>query len=85
MSRTLEIAERIAQTKGWKVNPDRKYAQEIIDGLNQNKNTKGKYYCPCKVVTGDLERDKDIICPCKDSQKEINEMGHCHCNLFHEK
>ncbi len=85
MSRTLEIAERIAKVKGWKVNPDKKAAQEIIDGLNRNKETKGKYYCPCKIVTGDPEVDKDIICPCKDAQKEIDEMGHCHCGLFYAK
>lgn len=85
MSRTLDIAEKIAETKGWKVNPDKKAAQEIIDGLNNNKNTKGAYYCPCKVVMGDPEKDKTIICPCKDSQKEINETGHCHCVLFFAK
>jgi ferredoxin-thioredoxin reductase catalytic chain len=82
MSRTLETAEKIAKVKGWKVNPDKKAAQEITDGLNKNKETKGAYYCPCKVVTGDKEVDKAIICPCKNSQNEIDEMGHCHCGLF---
>ncbi|NVM54271.1 MAG: ferredoxin:thioredoxin reductase [Candidatus Helarchaeota archaeon] len=85
MGRTLETAEKIANKKGWKVNPDRKAAQEIIDGLNKNKEIKGRYYCPCKLVTGDPEVDKDIICPCKDSQKEIDAMGHCHCGLFYKK
>ncbi len=84
MSRTLEIAEKIAKTKGWKVNPDRDAAQGIIDGLNKNKETKGKYYCPCKVVMGDPEVDKNIICPCKDAQKEIDQTGNCHCTLFFE-
>ncbi|MFX1295833.1 MAG: ferredoxin-thioredoxin reductase catalytic domain-containing protein [Promethearchaeota archaeon] len=82
MSRTLEITKKIAKVKGWKVNPDKEYAQAIIDGLNKNKETKGRYYCPCKVCTGDLEKDKDIICPCKESQMEIDSDGHCHCGLF---
>ena len=82
MSRTLETAEKIAKVKGWKVNPDKEYAQGIIDGLNRNKELKGKYYCPCKVVTGDPEIDKAIICPCKESQFEIDRDGVCHCGLF---
>ena len=82
MSRTLEIAEKIAEKKGWKVNPDKSYAQMIIDGLNKNKEQKGKYYCPCKVTTDNPEVDKEIICPCKDSQAEIDKDGHCHCRLF---
>lgn len=82
MSRTLETAEKIAKIKGWKVNPDKKLAQEIIDGLNKNKELKGKYYCPCKVAIGDPEIDKAIICPCKDSPMEVARDGRCHCGLF---
>lgn len=84
MSRTLEISEKIAKTKGWKVNPSKEEAQTVVDGLNKNKETRGAYYCPCKLVTGDSEVDKAIICPCRDSQKEIDQMGHCHCGLFYE-
>ncbi len=84
MTRTREISERIAKVKGWKLNPNNNEVQEILNGLNKNKETKGNYYCPCKVVTGDPGVDKDIICPCKNSQNEINQMGHCHCGLFHE-
>ena len=82
MPRTLETAEKIAKTKGWKVNPNKEIAQTIIDGLNKNKETKGRYYCPCKVTTGDPSVDKDIICPCQYREADVEEYGSCYCNLY---
>ena len=85
MSWTIEKAEKVAEKKGWKVNPDKKYAQEIIEGLNKNKEKKGKAFCPCRVVTGDPEEDKKIICPCIYSPMEILQDGKCHCGLYVKK
>ena len=80
--RTVEISQKIADKKGWKLNPNMEEVKVIIDGLNNNKKTKGSFYCPCKVTTGDKQRDAEIICPCKNSQNELNADGFCHCRLF---
>lgn len=82
MVMTLDIAEKVARRKGWRINPDRAHAQEVIDGLNILKKKKGRYYCPCKVVTGDPDRDRKVICPCADAQSEIDANGVCHCGLY---
>ena len=80
--RTVEISKKIAEKKGWKLNPNMEEVNTIIEGLNRNKKEKGAFYCPCKVTTGDKARDAEIICPCKNSQNEINMDGFCHCRLF---
>ncbi|NHI93492.1 MAG: ferredoxin:thioredoxin reductase [Candidatus Lokiarchaeota archaeon] len=82
--RTVEISKKIAKVKGWKLNPDMERVEFVIKGLNKNKKEKGYFYCPCKIVFGDIEKDKRIICPCQDSQMEIDRDGHCHCELFYK-
>jgi len=46
------------------------------------KKEKGKNYCPCRIVTGNKNRDKEIICPCVFHRGEIELHEHRHCNLF---
>ena len=42
----------------------------------------GERYCPCRIRSGDTEKDRLIICPCAYHEDEIENEGHCHCNLF---
>ncbi len=37
-------------------------------------------HCPCKHSDSDQE-----MCPCSEHYAEIEEMGHCTCNLFLKK
>ena len=74
----LTRAKRDAAAYRWKMNPSRDFVQAIVKGLIKNKHEHGEYYCPCKVVTGDKEKDADIICMCKDAR----ERGECLCKLF---
>ena len=82
MSRSYEDIEKIAKKKDWKVNTDKEYVNKIIDGLNHNKKTKGRFYCPCKIPTGNQIEDSKIICPCKYATNEISKNGICHCGLY---
>jgi len=45
----------------------------------------GKPYCPCRKVTGDPERDRVIICPCKYHVNELKKYHTCLCGLYREK
>ncbi len=65
-----------------RLNPDTKIVDRVIDGLLMRKVKFGHAYCPCRLVTGDRERDKKIICPCVYHIDEIEREGECHCNLF---
>lgn len=67
---------------GLKVNPDQRVLDVVIRGLARNCKRFGKPYCPCRLRTGDKEKDREIECPCVFHQEEIDTVGHCHCNLF---
>ena len=60
-------AELYAKAKGYELTP---CADRIINRcLNACKGC-----CPCDVSRGS--------CPCGEHEREIEEQGHCHCNLF---
>jgi len=73
---------RYAESQGFKLNPDEKFVDSIIQGLLKNEAKYGYRYCPCRVVTGDRAKDAKNICPCVYHKDEIKTMGHCHCGLF---
>lgn len=81
----LAWAERYAKKKGFVLNQNAKELADIISGLSRNKINFGKQYCPCRLRTGDKEKDRDIICPCIYHRDEIEKDGHCHCMLFFKK
>lgn len=80
-----EISERYynyAISQGFRLNPDKKTTDRVINGLLENEKKHGKKYCPCRRVTGDAEKDAKIICPCAYHKDEVAKDGHCVCNLF---
>ena len=81
----LEGLKKYAEKNGYMLNPDKKIRETIVEGLLRNKQKYGRLYCPCRRVTGDKDKDKDIICPCKFHKEEIERFGMCHCMLFVKK
>lgn len=75
-------AQEYAEKSGLALNPDKHIVERIIEGLLRNEDKHGEKYCPCRVRTGDKEKDKAIICPCIYHRDEIEKDGHCHCRLF---
>ncbi|MDR0362340.1 MAG: ferredoxin:thioredoxin reductase [Planctomycetota bacterium] len=63
-------------------NPEPGVVDEILGAMIKRREKFGEYYCPCRVVSGDKERDAKIICPCVYHVEEIAERGFCHCRLF---
>lgn len=78
----IEKYKEYAKKNGFKLNPNEEVVKGLINGLLANEKKYGERYCPCRVVTGDKEKDKDKICPCKWHKDEIREMGSCYCGLF---
>ncbi len=76
-------AEEYARKHGYRLNPNEKQLNVVLRGLARIKGRTGEQYCPCRVRSGDTEKDKIIICPCVYHEDEITKEGHCHCNLFH--
>jgi len=65
-----------------KYNPNKKIVNNVIKRLLINKKEHGEIYCPCRIITEDNKKDKEIICPCVFHRGEIELQEHCHCNLF---
>jgi ferredoxin-thioredoxin reductase catalytic chain len=73
---------KYAESQGFRLNPDDGIVVMICRGLLANQKNHGARYCPCRMVTGNKEEDRNIICPCIYHRDEIAKDGHCHCNLF---
>jgi len=73
---------KYAEDNGFKLNPDEKAVDRVINGLLENEKKHGEKYCPCRRVTGDKEEDAKKICPCIWHKDEISKDGHCLCRLY---
>ncbi|MBN2330533.1 MAG: ferredoxin:thioredoxin reductase [Candidatus Aenigmarchaeota archaeon] len=82
VEKMVEWYKGYAKRSGFRLNPDMKIVEAICLGLLANEQKHGARYCPCRMVTGDKEEDKKIVCPCVYHKDEIKKMGHCHCRLF---
>ncbi|HOT94874.1 MAG TPA: ferredoxin-thioredoxin reductase catalytic domain-containing protein [Methanoregulaceae archaeon] len=78
-------AEAEAESNGIRLNPDERQLAVVIRGLVRNRERFGERYCPCRIRTGDPEKDQQIICPCIFRDEELKADGRCHCNLFFTK
>ncbi len=76
-------AEREAELTGFRLNPDERQRRTVIKGLIRNRERFGAQYCPCRIRSGDPEKDAAIVCPCVHREEEVAVEGRCHCNLFH--
>jgi len=74
----LARAKRNAAAHKFKLNSNKKVISTLIDGLIHNKHQNGEYYCPCKIMTGDKEKDAENICMCREARED----GRCVCGLF---
>ncbi len=77
--------EAYAEAKGLRLNPDEEMVSRVIRGLVKRQQKFGKPYCPCRVVTGDPEKDDKCVCPCDYHMEEIARDGICYCRLFTSK
>lgn len=86
LSKNIEAwAESYAEENNFRLNDDDRQRNAVIKGLAKNKLKFGERYCPCRIRSGDSEKDKEIICPCIFHKEEIERDGNCHCYLFYRK
>ena len=77
-----EWTEKYANKVGYRLNPDREALDYVLDGLAIKLEKFGRRYCPCRIVTGNEDEDRKIVCPCIYHKKEVERDGNCHCELF---
>ena len=66
-----------AEAAGYHLNPDREFTLGLVEGLLINEARYGYWACPCRLATGDKERDLDIICPCDYRDADLLDWGAC--------
>lgn len=89
MTLTIEFvrkrAEADAKTYGYYLTPQQDLLQMFLEGLKTNEERYGYPVCPCRLGTGKLDLDRDIICPCDYRDPDVAQYGACYCRLYVNK
>jgi ferredoxin-thioredoxin reductase catalytic subunit len=85
LEKVRQRTESDAKTYGYYLNPDPNFLQDLLEGLRKNEERYGYPSCPCRLATGNLELDRDIICPCDYRDPDVAEYGTCYCALYMRK
>jgi ferredoxin-thioredoxin reductase catalytic subunit len=78
-------AEADAKTYGYYLTPQADLLQMFLEGLKTNEERYGYPVCPCRLGTGKLDLDRDIICPCDYRDPDVAQYGACYCRLYVNK
>jgi ferredoxin-thioredoxin reductase catalytic subunit len=85
MTTVDELAALLRKTqepKGYFFNRDGEMVRELLNGLLANRARYGYMSCPCRLASGDREKDRDIVCPCLYRQTDVEAYGTCFCGLY---
>lgn len=77
-----EMLKKVQEPKGFFFNNDLEKVYELLQGLLVNKERYGHMACPCRLASGDREKDRDIICPCEYRAADVEAYGSCYCSLY---
>lgn len=80
-----EMLKKAQEPKGYFFSPDRELVMDLLEALLVNKERYGYMCCPCRLASGDRQKDADIICPCRYRGDDVAEYGSCYCNLYVSK
>lgn len=83
--RLYETLKKIQEPKGFFFNKDKQRTLDLLEALMINKERYGYMGCPCRLLSGDRDKDRDIICPCVYREADVREYGSCYCNLYVSK
>jgi ferredoxin-thioredoxin reductase catalytic subunit len=71
-----------AESAGYHLNPDLEFTRSLTYGLLVNESRYGYRACPCRLASGEVERDRDIVCPCDYRDADLLDWGGCFCGLY---
>lgn len=85
MSKREELKKELEENlhaRGYYLNPDDDFTLNLLDSLITNENRYGYRFCPCRLASGDKNKDIDLICPCYYRDDDISDYGACYCGLY---
>lgn len=80
-----EMLKKAQEPQGYFFNKDKNWVLSILGDLLVNKERYGYTCCPCRLASGNREKDRDIMCPCVYREQDVKEFGSCYCNLYVSK
>ncbi len=72
----------VFKSRGYFLNPDKSFTDDLIKSLLINEARYGYQACPCRLASGVKAEDLDIICPCDYRDADVSEYGACYCGLY---
>jgi len=82
VERLYEMLRKVQEAKGYFFNKEKERVFDLLQALITNKERYGYMCCPCRLASGDKEKDRDITCPCVYRAPDVEEFGSCYCNLY---
>lgn len=82
VEKLFEMLKKIQEPKGYYFSTDKERVFDLLSGLLENKKRYGYMCCPCRLASGDRDKDRDILCPCVYRTPDVEEFGSCYCNLY---
>ena len=86
MEKTVKFTDKVCESRGWVYNPEEEVNEGVQMGLARNKMMYNKLFCPCFMVEEVYGKPQSVdnrTCPCTPAiEKEIPEIGSCHCGIF---
>jgi ferredoxin-thioredoxin reductase catalytic subunit len=70
--------QKEAVSGGYYLNPDIQFTKDLIKGILTNQKRYGYGNCPCRLASGNLEEDQDMVCPCDYRDADVTEFGACY-------
>lgn len=68
---------------GYRFNSDASFVSDVLSGVLTNLEREGDTFCPCRIRTGEMVKDLEIVCPCIPFHRdEFAALGKCWCGLF---
>jgi ferredoxin-thioredoxin reductase catalytic chain len=84
-ARVSDLHKRLkeeAEAGGYRLNPDQEFTLDLVRALLVNEKRYGYWACPCRLASGQKEKDLDIICPCDYRDPDLDDFGCCFCALY---
>jgi len=70
------------EKRGYFFNKDLALTLDLLRGLLANRQRYGYLSCPCRLAAGEIDSDRDIVCPCSYREVDVREFGSCYCGLY---
>ncbi len=74
--------KQLADEDGYILQSDKVILEDLLIGLIENEKRYGYRSCPCRLASGTLADDMDIICPCDYRDPDLEDFGCCYCTLY---